>query len=209
MEQSNLIKENRAKLSDKKNDVKRILLLAGSNSPNSINRKVIEYVAALLKHNVPTIIDLRDYPLPIYSFEIEQNEGIPENAFTLSKIFRMHDAVVFSVAEHNGSLTAFFKNTLDWISRTQKDYRILENIPVLLLSASITPGGGRDAAAHAELIFGKRLRGRIVGKVSIPRFFQNVTVNKFGIHINNEEIDNQIRNAVVLLENELQRIKND
>jgi NAD(P)H-dependent FMN reductase len=198
-----IIEEKTILLSNKETSVKKILLLAGSNSPNSINRKVIEYTAGLFKHNETTIIDLRDYPLPIYSVEIEEKEGIPGNAFALNKIFNEHDAVVFSVAEHNGSITAFFKNALDWISRTQKNYRILENKPVLLLSASITPSGGRDAASHAELIFSKRLRGRVIDKVSIPKFFDKVKVTGSNIIIIDEEIDNHIRNSAALLENEL------
>lgn len=185
--------------------MKHILFIAGSNSPDSINKKVIEYTAGLFKKNKTTVLDLRDYPLPIFSVEIEEKDGVPENAFALGELFKDHDAVVFSVAEHNGSITAFFKNALDWTSRTQKNYRILENKPVLLFSASITPGGGKDAASHAELIFTRRLRGRVISKVSIPRFSEIVTVTGSGIQINDEEIDNRLKEAVVLLEDELQR----
>lgn len=189
------------------NDIKmkHVLFVAGSNSPDSINRKVIEYTAGLFEKNKTTVLDLRDYPLPIFSIEIEEKDGVPENALTMGKLFKNHDAVVFSVAEHNGSITAFFKNALDWISRTQKNYRILENKPVLLFSASITPGGGKDAASHAELIFSRRLRGRVISKVSIPKFFENATVTGDDIKINDEEIETRIKEAVILLEDELQR----
>lgn len=209
MKEPDAFEENILEIPNKEIKVKKILLTAGSNSPNSINRKVIEYSAGLFKNNRTTILDLRDYPLPIYSLEIEEKEGIPENAFILNKIFNEHDAVVFSVAEHNGSITAFFKNALDWVSRTQKNYKILENKPVLLFSASITPGGGRDAVSHAEHIFSRRLRGRVIDKVSIPKFFENVMIGESGIQIINKEIDHQIKNAVAKLEDELQRIYKD
>lgn len=181
--------------------MKKILLFAGSNSSQSINRKLVEYASTLLKPHEMTFIDLRHYSLPLYGIETEQKDGIPENAYKLRELLLAHDAFIIAVAEHNGSITAFLKNVLDWVSRTQKNYRILENKPVLLLSTSPSPGGGRSAISHAESIL-KRLSGRVIGKLSIVSFFENVVVNENGVQIKDKAIRDQFKEMIANLEKE-------
>src|SRR5690554_5664242 len=110
--------------------MKRILIFAGSNNPDSINRKIVEYAASRLNVMESTLLDLTDYPLPIYSPRAEKEEGVPESALRLNRVFQKHDGFIISVPEHNGSVPAFFKNALDWLSRSQKNYRVLEGKPV-------------------------------------------------------------------------------
>lgn len=189
---------------------KKVLLIAGSNSPDSINRKLISHTAGLFKKNKTMILDLENYPLPIYNIALEKNEGIPENASKIGDIFKEYDAFVFSVAEHNGSVTAFFKNVLDWLSRTQlrrtkKDYRVLENRPVILISTSPLPGGGRNALSHVEFIL-KVLSGRIIGTLSIPKFRENTEESAEGIKIKDENLRNKLRELVSELEAELNEV---
>ncbi len=129
--------------------------------------------------------------MPIYSIETEQKEGMPENVSLLKKMIDEHDAFVVSVAEHNHSITSFFKNTIDWLSRTQRDYKILQNKPVLLLSASPSPGGGRNAAAHAESII-KEIGGQIIAKFPLAAFYNNVQIDETGFHFKDELMTNQL-----------------
>lgn len=150
--------------------MKKVLLFAGSNSSKSINRKVVEHAAALLDNHEARLIDLRDFPLPFYSEDLEEEEGIPENAHKLRELFQEYDALVVSVAEHNGSVSAFLKNALDWVSRSQRDYGVLQSKPVWLLSTSPGRNGGADALAHAEVIF-SRLSGKVAGKSAIGSFY--------------------------------------
>ena len=131
--------------------MKNVLLFAASNKPKSINGKLINYTAGLFKKHKTNVLRLQDYPLPVYSPVIEAEQGIPKNAVLFKDQILRHDAFVISVAEHNRSVIAAFKNTLDWLSRTDKDYRhVLSGKTDLLISKSPSPGGARTALANAE-----------------------------------------------------------
>jgi NAD(P)H-dependent FMN reductase len=181
--------------------MKKILAFTGSNSTLSVNRQLLRYAAGLLREQDITTIDLRDYPLPIYGIEAEK-KGIPENARRLLELIETHDAYVIAVPEHNWSMTAFFKNTMDWISRARPDkkFRVLAGKPVLLLSASPSPGGGRTALAHAEALI-TILSGKVAGKYSLGRFPQYMdTSGEWPILINFEE-EEKLKAAIQGFEN--------
>lgn len=179
----------------------KVLLFAGSNNPESINRNIVKYTEGFLRSMETTCIDLKDYELPMYGIDREKREGIPKNAQRLSKLFQNHDAFVISVPEHNGSVPAFFKNSMDWLSRVQKEYRFFSNKPVLLLSTSPGPGGGQGAIDHAENII-KKLGGKVVNKLSIPRFYKLVTLDDGVVLIKDKLTKEKLQNMVSELEAE-------
>lgn len=150
--------------------MKKILLFAGSNSAQSINRKIVEQAAGMLDGYKASLIDLRDFPLPLFSVDTEEQEGVPESAHKLRELFHGHDALVVSVAEHNASVTTAFKNTMDWLSRTQEDYRILLGKQVWLLSTSPAESGGVSALEAAKAIF-SILGAEVVGATAIGNFY--------------------------------------
>lgn len=178
--------------------MKKVLLFAGSNSSKSINRKVIEHAAALLDSYETKLIDLRDFPLPFYSEDVETEEGIPENAHKLRELFQEYDGLVVSVAEHNGSVTAFLKNSLDWVSRSQRDYGVLKGKSVWLFSTSPGRSGGADALANAETIF-SRLSAKVAGKAAIASFY----------HTEKETIRVQIGKALANIEEEISETRQE
>lgn len=149
---------------------KKILLFAGSNSSQSINRKIVEHAASLLNGHHTCLIDLRDFPLPLFSENLEEQKGVPEPAHKLRELFQEHDVLVVSVAENNASVTAFFKNAMDWVSRTQEDYRILLGKQVWLLSTSPSEYGAASALEHSKAIF-SILGAEIAGTSSIGSFY--------------------------------------
>jgi NAD(P)H-dependent FMN reductase len=63
-----------------------------------------------------TVLDLRDYPLPIFDEDLERT-GTPENARRLKELFVGHDGLLIASPEYNSSITAVLKNTIDWVSR--------------------------------------------------------------------------------------------
>lgn len=156
--------------------MKKVLLFAGSNSSESINRKIIEQAAGMLNGHQASLIDLRDFPMPIFSVDLEKQEGVPEPARRLKELFLEHDAFVVSVAEHNASVTTALKNTMDWVSRSQEDYRILLGKQVWLLSTSPAESGGASALEHAKAIF-SILGAEVVGAFAIGRFFDTSEEN--------------------------------
>jgi len=100
----------------------KILLFAGSINSQSVNRKIVEQAARMLNSHQTRLIDLRDFPTPIFSVDPEEKEGVPQLAYKLNKLFQKHDALIVSVAENNASVASCFKNTMDWVSRTQDKY---------------------------------------------------------------------------------------
>jgi chromate reductase len=169
----------------------KILLFAGSNNPKSINQTVINSVAGMIDEDKRTVINLRDYQLPVYSFELEA-EGIPEKAKALRKIIDEHNNFVIAVPEHNGSVSAFFKNTLDWLSRVEKGYKLFTDKRVALISVSPV-GGTANALSHAEVIL-KRLGATITDAIGIPKFFEETITTEKGLHFKDEELYRKLRN---------------
>lgn len=143
----------------------KILAFAATNSRNSINRSLVEFAAARLQSQVTPETEvefagLNDFEVPIYSIDRETQDGILQEARTFFDEIGAADAVLVSFAEHNGSVTAAWKNIFDWMSRI--DMEIRHNKPVAMLAA--TPGPRADADVlggqeHMAPFFGADLRG--------------------------------------------------
>ena len=97
----------------------RILVFAGSARRDSFNKKLARVAAeyARAAGGEVTLIDLYDYPMPIYHGDPEAAEGMPENARKLREIFLANDALLIASPENNSSVSSLLKNTLDWLSR--------------------------------------------------------------------------------------------
>lgn len=133
---------------------------AASNSSQSINRTLVRHALDVLTDEVDSaaeteLLDINDYEMPIYSFDREEAGGIPDLAHQFLAKIGAADALVISIAEHNGSYSAAYKNLFDWCSRVGRD--VYQNKPILVMSAS--PGKGAaervlDIAVTAAPHFG-------------------------------------------------------
>ena len=101
----------------------RILAFSGSIRDGSINTRLVDAATAELVQQEceVTRISLADYPLPIYDGDLESQEGIPDNARKLARLFHEHEGLFIACPEYNGSLSPLLKNTIDWISRVSFD----------------------------------------------------------------------------------------
>jgi NAD(P)H-dependent FMN reductase len=127
--------------------VPRILAFAGSARAGSYNKKLVAAAAAAARAAGAdvTLIDMADYPLPLYDADLESKDGIPPNALELKKAFREHDGFLIASPEYNGSFTPLMKNVIDWVSRPvngEKPYSGFEGRIAGLLSASPGALGG-------------------------------------------------------------------
>lgn len=97
----------------------KILALAGSLRQGSLNRKLLRAAvdATRAAGGDVTVIDLADYPLPIYDGDLEDRDGVPANALRLKALFKEHQALLIASPEYNSSVSGVLKNTIDWISR--------------------------------------------------------------------------------------------
>jgi len=176
--------------------MKNIITIGGSNSKNSINKMLAEYTGDML-HNVKlTKVDLNDYNMPLFSLDIENEQGFSEELIKLNTIIESADGFIISLAEHNGAYSAAFKNAFDWLSRIEG--KVWRNKPMLLLSTSPGERGGETALNIALGRF-PYMGGNIVGSMPFPSFFENFKDYK----IVNAALKLKLASLVVDLENSL------
>ena len=169
--------------------MKKILAFAGSNSSTSINQQLLDHVVGRIQsHNIKEI-KLTEYPLPIFSEDIEKNQGYPINATILKNLIAESDALVVAVNEHNGGPSAFFKNNIDWLSRVNRNF--LEGKKILLISTSPGKGGAKHSLEYAKNIFG-RFGGEVIESFSLPSFKDNFQEEK----VTNEVLDMGIEDVL-------------
>ena len=100
----------------------KILVCSGSVRSGSFNGRLTALAAkklAILDAQV-THLSLKDYPLPIYDGDLEDTNGVPENAKKLKRLFLAQDGIFLSCPEYNAGISPLLKNTLDWISRVKE-----------------------------------------------------------------------------------------
>ena len=99
----------------------KILAFAGSTRTQSWNKKLIRLGvhAAEEAGAEVTLIDLRDYSMPLYDGDLEKEQGLPEKARELKTLMVASHGFLLSCPEYNSSISAVLKNTIDWISRPQ------------------------------------------------------------------------------------------
>ena len=153
----------------------KILALGGSTSSTSINRQLANHAASLVAGAEVTELDLRDYALPIYSSDEEEANGASADAQRFLDAIRAHDAIVISLAEHNGSYAAAFKNLYDWTSRIEQ--KLWSDKPMLLMATSPGGRGGATVLAAAEATF-PRMGADLKATFSLPSFHDNFSAEE-------------------------------
>ena len=166
-----------------------ILAFAGSNSSNSINKKLATYASSLVDNANVTILDLNDFELPIFGVDLEAKIGHPENAHKFLNFIKDSDGIVVSLAEHNGAYTAVFKNLFDWMSRIE--VKTFFGKPMLLMATSTGRRGGQSVLEIAKSRF-PRHDSKIIADFSLPEFKVNFSNEK----IINPELDTELRHKV-------------
>ena len=152
--------------------MKKILAFAGSNSSVSINQKLVGFAASQISSHEVNVIRLRDFKMPIYSHDYEENQGIPDNTKKLNEEISKHDCLMISVNEHNGGLSAFFKNCMDWLSRNDRNF--LVNKKLFILSTSPGKGAADMANDYAVKVL-PRFGAEVVSSFCFASFEDNYT----------------------------------
>jgi NAD(P)H-dependent FMN reductase len=135
----------------------KVLAFAGSARPDSLNKKLARVAAetARAAGGEVTLVDLDDYPMPVYHGDLEAREGVPRKARELRALFLSHDALLIVSPENNASVSALLKNTLDWLSRPTDGQNGLvpyQGKVAALFSASPGALGGLRGLAHLRQI---------------------------------------------------------
>lgn len=154
----------------------KILAFAGSLRRESFNKKAVKIAAegARAAGAEVTIVDLRDYAMPLYDGDLERDEGMPDGARRFRELLKAHDALLVASPEYNSSISGVLKNTIDWATRTDKGGASLEcfqgKIAGLVAASPGALGGLRGLVTLRSLL------GNI-GVVVIP---EQATVAKAG-----------------------------
>lgn len=175
----------------------KIIGFAGSTSSESINKALVSYTLDKIKKTDSSIstelLDLNDFDLPLFSVDRE-DQGFPENVQRFIDKIQSADALVVSMAEHNGAYSAAAKNLMDWCSR--KELGFFNELPMLLMATSPGSYGGGNVLELAEKRFPK-FNADIIATYKLPSFGDSFDRNE-GI-LNAEEEMNHQRIVVKLI----------
>ncbi len=141
----------------------RIVAFAGSARKDSFNKKLIRLAAraAEAAGAQVTLLDLRDYPMPLYDGDLEAAEGIPEPARRFKQALIDHDGFLISSPEYNSSISPALKNAIDWASRPAPA-EAYQGKAAGLMAASPGALGGLRGLVHVRSILGN------IGVLVIP-----------------------------------------
>jgi chromate reductase len=138
----------------------KLLMFAGSARTASTNKKLAALAASTAqKANLDvTLIDLKDFEMPIYDGDLEDDAGLPENAKRLKQLFVEHDGIFIASPEYNSSFSPLLKNALDWISRphTENEPSLWAYNGKVAALGSVAPGalGGLRGLVPLRMMLG-------------------------------------------------------
>src|SRR6056297_2132423 len=148
-----------------------ILAFAATNSRQSINHALIEHAMERLVQIAPgaqiETLDLHDYEMPIYSIDREREAGIPAPAQDFFARVGRADAILVAFAEHNGTVTAAWKNVFDWMGRIEM--KLWQDRPMVLLAASPGPRAGAGVL-DSQKALAPHFGGDVLGRLGIGRW---------------------------------------
>ena len=154
----------------------RLLFFAGSTRERSLNKKL-----AALAHHIAeangieaVLIDLKDYPMPIYNGDLEAADGPPERARAFKALLGEYQGVFIATPEYNSSVPPLLKNALDWVTRVRaKGESGLEVFRTRVFAISgASPGyyGGMRSLMHLRQILGIGMGATVIPQqIALPR----------------------------------------
>ena len=100
----------------------KILAFAGSARKSSFNKKLVAIAAdgARQAGADVTLIDLADYPMPLFDQDLESAEGMPAAAQAFKQLLIDHDGLLIASPEYNSAFSPLLKNAIDWASRVSE-----------------------------------------------------------------------------------------
>jgi len=135
----------------------KILAFAGSTRTDSFNKKLVKIASAgAIEGGADvTVIDLRDFAMPLYDGDLEQQQGLPSTARKLKDLMLSHQGFLISAPEYNSSISGVLKNTIDWVSRPSEGEEPLacfKGKVAGIMSASPGALGGLRGLVHVRAI---------------------------------------------------------
>ncbi len=140
----------------------KILAFSGSSRQTSFNTMLVSIAASAAREEGAdvTVINLGDYPMPIYNADLEEKHGLPQSVLEFKQLLIAHQGLLIASPEYNSAFSPLLKNAIDWASRKQS----ADEPPLLAFSGkyasimSASPGG---LGGIRGLVFLRMLLGNI------------------------------------------------
>lgn len=187
-----------------------ILAFAGSTRTGSYNKKLVHVAAEAAREAGAevTVIDLRDLALPLFDEDLEEAQGLPENAKALKSMLRAADGLLISSPEYNSSITAVLKNAIDWASRAETDdeppHACFRGKVATLMAASPGGLGGIRGLVHLRAILGNMGVIVLPDQIALPAAYEAFDANG---HLKDDRKHKQVAAAAAALVNATTKLK--
>lgn len=157
----------------------RIVVMAGSRRREALSRRVAQACAQAVREAGAEVelVDLGDYPAPLYDGDLEAAAGLPEGVVRLQRVLHASDGLLVVNPEYNGSLTPLLKNTLDWCSRPNPADPERSGGKVYAGRAAAVVGSSPGALGGMRVLFHVR---DVLGYLGMQVIPQQLAVGKAG-----------------------------
>lgn len=137
----------------------RLVAFAGSLRKDSWNKKMVRIAAdgARAAGAEVTVLDLADFPMPLFDEDLERDQGAPASAQQWKAALKACDGMIIASPEYNSSVTAALKNAIDWASRPspgEPPLAAFAGKTAVLMAASPGALGGLRGLVHLRSILG-------------------------------------------------------
>ena len=158
----------------------KILAFAGSLRKDSYNKKLVQIAAeaAQAEGGDVQVINLADFPLPIFDEDLEARDGMPAQGARLKELMKAAHGFLISSPEYNSSVTAALKNAIDWASRlgpNESPLAAFAGKTAVLMAASPGQLGGLRGLVHLRSILGNIGVTVLPDQIAVPRAFEAFT----------------------------------
>ena len=156
----------------------KILAFAGSAREESFNKKLVRLAAKAAEEAGAevTLIDLRDFPMPLMDQDLQEREGIPKHGKRFRELLRDHQGWLIAAPEYNSGITPLLKNSIDWASRvestSEKPLSIFIGKTAAIMSTSPGKFGGARGLVHVRSILSNIKVAVLDDDVTIPSAFK-------------------------------------
>lgn len=166
-----------------------ILGIPGSLRRDSLNRGLLRAAAKLLPAD--TTIETADISdLPLYNWDVEQEDGYPESVVRFRDQIAAADALLIATPEYNNSMPGALKNAIDWASRGGA------NSPLNHKPAAIMGAAGRLGSVRAQMHLRTVLMNNQLRVVQSPEVLVPVGEAFTEGELTNERYIDQVRRLI-------------
>jgi NAD(P)H-dependent FMN reductase len=137
----------------------KVLAFSGSARKDSYNQRLVRIAASGAEQAGAevTLINLGDFPMPIFNQDFEAEYGMPKPAREFKELLIAHDGFLLASPEYNSSFSPLLKNAIDWASRREGDEAPLlayRGKMAAIMSASAGALGGLRGLVFLRMLLG-------------------------------------------------------